>query len=278
MARLDRLGEAKAVAQTAAVLGREFSYGLLQGVASMPAPELDVALDRLVDAELMYARGFRPDARYVFKHALVQSAAYESLLKKRRRELHSKTARVLRERFPGSPGATRAAGAPSQRGVRSRRRGRRMAARGRARGRARRAERGDQSLSTRPRHADHARRLAGAHAARARRAARGRAVALVREGVGLFRGRAGERAGSRARRTTRRPRPGVFRSPWSRGRRLGRRRHARRRRAGGSVDRARRTYRRHLDASVGALLQGCGLLSPRRARGRTHAPRASDPR
>lgn len=100
MARLDRLGEAKAVAQTAAVLGREFSYALLQGVASIAEPELDAALDRLVDAELMFARGFRPDARYVFKHALVQSAAYESLLKKRRRELHAKTARVLRERFP----------------------------------------------------------------------------------------------------------------------------------------------------------------------------------
>ena len=100
MARLDRLGEAKAVAQIAAVLGREFSVALLRAVASMPAAELAAALDRLVDAELVYARGDGLDTRYVFKHALVQTAAYESLLKKRRRELHSHTAGALRDGFP----------------------------------------------------------------------------------------------------------------------------------------------------------------------------------
>lgn len=100
MARLDRLGEAKAIAQTAAVLGREFSYALLRAVTAADDAELDRALDRLVDAELIYAHGFRPDARYVFKHALVQSAAYESLLKKRRRELHASAAAALRQRFP----------------------------------------------------------------------------------------------------------------------------------------------------------------------------------
>jgi class 3 adenylate cyclase/predicted ATPase len=99
MARLDRLGPAKEVAQVAAVIGREFSYGLLEVVCPPADGDLQVPLDRLVDAELLYARGVPPNANYVFKHALVQDAAYASLLKSRRRELHRRVAKVLVSRF-----------------------------------------------------------------------------------------------------------------------------------------------------------------------------------
>src|SRR5262249_36999846 len=100
MARLDRLGPAKEVAQVAAVIGREFSYALLEVVSSLADADLQASLHRLVDAELLYARGVPPDAHYVFKHALVQDAAYGSLLKSRRRELHRRVAEVLLARFP----------------------------------------------------------------------------------------------------------------------------------------------------------------------------------
>jgi class 3 adenylate cyclase len=100
MARLDRLGAAKEVAQVGAVLGHEFSYTLLHAVAPRPEAELQAALDRLVDAELVYARGVAPEATYLFKHTLMQDAAYASLLKSRRRELHRATARTLMEKFP----------------------------------------------------------------------------------------------------------------------------------------------------------------------------------
>ena len=99
MARLDRLGPAKDVAQIAAVVGREFSYPLLQAVVGLPEPELQAALEKLVDAELVHMRGVLPDALYLFKHALVREAAYDSLLKTRRRELHGAVARVLTEQF-----------------------------------------------------------------------------------------------------------------------------------------------------------------------------------
>jgi class 3 adenylate cyclase/tetratricopeptide (TPR) repeat protein len=95
MARLDRLGDAKAVAQVGAVLGREFGFAELLAVASLPAEELESALVRLCGAELLHARGFGAEASYVFKHALVQQAAYESLLKSRRRDLHRRAAEVL---------------------------------------------------------------------------------------------------------------------------------------------------------------------------------------
>ena len=98
-ARLDRLGPAKEVAQVAAVIGREFSYGLLQAVAAISETELQSALERLVDTELIYARGIAPDATYQFKHALIQDAAYEALLKSRRRELHRRVAQMITERF-----------------------------------------------------------------------------------------------------------------------------------------------------------------------------------
>jgi len=98
-ARLDRLGPAKEVAQVAAVIGREFSYGLLQGVTAIGETELQSALERLADAELIYARGIAPEATYKFKHALIQDAAYEALLKSRRRELHRRVAQMITERF-----------------------------------------------------------------------------------------------------------------------------------------------------------------------------------
>jgi tetratricopeptide (TPR) repeat protein len=94
MARLDRLGDAKAVAQVGAVLGREFGFAELLSVSERPVPELESALARLCDAELLHARGFGAEASYTFKHALVQQAAYESLLKSRRRELHRRAAEV----------------------------------------------------------------------------------------------------------------------------------------------------------------------------------------
>ncbi|MBV8135329.1 MAG: AAA family ATPase, partial [Deltaproteobacteria bacterium] len=98
-ARLDRLGSAKDVAQVAAVIGREFSYEVLQAVAAIDETELHAALEKLVDAELIYARGIAPEASYKFKHALIRDAAYEALLKSRRRELHRRVARMITERF-----------------------------------------------------------------------------------------------------------------------------------------------------------------------------------
>jgi hypothetical protein len=99
-ARLDRLGPAKEVAQFGAVLGREFSYELLEAVAQMPQDELESALTKLGDAELIYVHGLPPDARYQFKHALIQDVAYEALLKSRRRELHAHIAHTITEKFP----------------------------------------------------------------------------------------------------------------------------------------------------------------------------------
>jgi class 3 adenylate cyclase/tetratricopeptide (TPR) repeat protein len=97
MARLDRLGSARELAQVGATIGREFSYELLHAVASVSERELQLALDNLVSAELLYARGSPPEASYVFKHALVQDAAYNTLLKSRRRELHRRIAQILAE-------------------------------------------------------------------------------------------------------------------------------------------------------------------------------------
>jgi class 3 adenylate cyclase/tetratricopeptide (TPR) repeat protein len=100
LARLDRLSSAKEVAQRAAVLGREFSYELLKAVANMDDGALQHGLARLVEAELVFVRGEPPEATYTFKHALVQEAAYESLLKRTRQQLHGRVVDVLRERFP----------------------------------------------------------------------------------------------------------------------------------------------------------------------------------
>src|SRR5262249_35729892 len=93
-ARLDRLGPAKEVAQIAAVIGREFSFELLQAVASIGEMELQLALEKLAGAELIYARGIAPEATHQFKHTLIQDAAYAGLLKSRRKELHRRVART----------------------------------------------------------------------------------------------------------------------------------------------------------------------------------------
>jgi len=100
MARLDRLGGAtKEVAQVAAVIGREFSYELLRAAHPLAEGDLQFALAKLAEAELLYTRGIAPDATYTFKHALIQDAAYEALLKTRRRELHRKVAQTITEEF-----------------------------------------------------------------------------------------------------------------------------------------------------------------------------------
>jgi predicted ATPase len=100
MARLDRLGTAKEAAQLGATLGREFSYELLQAVSPLDEPTLQQALAKLVEAEVLYQRGLPPQARYLFKHALIQDAAYQSLLKSTRQQYHKQIAHVLEERFP----------------------------------------------------------------------------------------------------------------------------------------------------------------------------------
>ena len=105
-ARLDRLGDAREVAQIGAVLGRDFSFALLGAVATVADPALQSALDRLVDADLLFIEGAGAQATYRFKHALIQHAAYESLLKSRRRALHRRAAEILRdepERAAGEP-------------------------------------------------------------------------------------------------------------------------------------------------------------------------------
>jgi class 3 adenylate cyclase/tetratricopeptide (TPR) repeat protein len=89
MARLDRLQPIKEVAQTAACIGREFSHGLLAQISHLSEAKLVTALDGLIDAELIYRRGLLPEATYIFKHALVRDAAYESLLKEKRRAIHA---------------------------------------------------------------------------------------------------------------------------------------------------------------------------------------------
>ena len=99
MARLDRLGPAKEVAQIGAAIGREFSYALLAAVARKPETELVSALDRLVAAGLVFRQGVPPYATYLFKHALVQDAAYGTLLREPRRGLHARIAETLESQF-----------------------------------------------------------------------------------------------------------------------------------------------------------------------------------
>jgi class 3 adenylate cyclase/tetratricopeptide (TPR) repeat protein/ABC-type transport system involved in cytochrome c biogenesis ATPase subunit len=95
MARLDRLQPIKDVAQTAACIGREFSHRLLARIAHLPDGELTAALDGLITAELIYRRGLPPEATYLFKHALVRDAAYESQLKEKRRAIHARILTAL---------------------------------------------------------------------------------------------------------------------------------------------------------------------------------------
>ena len=100
MARLDQLNTAKEVAQLGAVLGREFPYELLAAIAPQDENTLQEGLAQLVAAELLYQRGRPPRARYLFKHALIQDAAYASLLKSTRQQVHQQVAQVLEARFP----------------------------------------------------------------------------------------------------------------------------------------------------------------------------------
>jgi class 3 adenylate cyclase/predicted ATPase len=100
LARLDRLAAVKEVAQIGAVLGREFAYELLAAVSLLREEALQDALDQFVHAGLLFRRGIPPEASYRFKHALVQDAAYASLLKSTRQQLHTRTATVLKEQFP----------------------------------------------------------------------------------------------------------------------------------------------------------------------------------
>jgi class 3 adenylate cyclase/predicted ATPase len=100
MARLDRLGSAKEVAQVGATLGREFSHAQLAAVVRKPEAELQSALDRIVAAGLLFKQGAPPNAAYLFKHALVLDAAYSTLLRSRRQQLHSRIVTAIEGQFP----------------------------------------------------------------------------------------------------------------------------------------------------------------------------------
>jgi class 3 adenylate cyclase len=100
MARLDRFTPVKEIAQIGAAIGREFSYELVTAVAPLQKTQLDEALSQLTESGLAFRRGTPPEASYTFKHALVQDAAYDSLLKSRRQELHAKIAKVIEALFP----------------------------------------------------------------------------------------------------------------------------------------------------------------------------------
>ena len=100
MARLDRLATVKDVAQLGATIGRTFAYELLQAVSPLDEATLQHGLRQLVEAELVYQRGVPPQATYTFKHALIQDAAYQSLLRSTRQQYHQRLAQVLAEQFP----------------------------------------------------------------------------------------------------------------------------------------------------------------------------------
>jgi class 3 adenylate cyclase/tetratricopeptide (TPR) repeat protein len=105
LARLDRMAPVREVAQIGAALGRQFSHELIGAVVRMPPAQLDDALAQAVSAELIYRRGTPPDAEYTFKHALVQDAAYSTLLRSRRQQLHASIAATLEDRFSDIVGA-----------------------------------------------------------------------------------------------------------------------------------------------------------------------------
>ena len=104
-ARLDRLGSAREIAQIGAVLGRGFSYALLQSVAGLDEGALRSSLERLAEADILFVEGHGPQANYRFKHALIQDAAYDSLLKSRRQTLHAQAAEILRDSASPEPEA-----------------------------------------------------------------------------------------------------------------------------------------------------------------------------
>jgi class 3 adenylate cyclase/predicted ATPase len=100
MARLDRLGAAKGIAQLGATLGRQFAYEVLQAVSHLDEATVQRELGRLVEAELLYQQGIPPQATYTFKHALIQDTAYQSLLRSTRQQYHQRIGQTLEERFP----------------------------------------------------------------------------------------------------------------------------------------------------------------------------------
>jgi class 3 adenylate cyclase/tetratricopeptide (TPR) repeat protein len=104
-ARLDRLGSAREVAQIGAVIGRDFSYALMRSVAGVEDAPLQAALERLAEADILLVQGVPPDSNYRFKHALIQDAAYENLLKSQRQALHRRVAEVLLNEFSTAAGA-----------------------------------------------------------------------------------------------------------------------------------------------------------------------------
>jgi predicted ATPase/class 3 adenylate cyclase len=104
-ARLDRLGSARDVAQIGAVIGRGFSYALLRAVVGTEDTSLEMALERLAEADILLVQGLPPSSDYRFKHALIQDAAYENLLKSRRQNLHRRVAEVLLDQFPATAAA-----------------------------------------------------------------------------------------------------------------------------------------------------------------------------
>ena len=99
MARLDRLGNAKEIAQVAATIGRQFSHALLAAVAQVDAGELDTALAQLSEAGLVFPQSRAIEPSYSFKHALTRDVAYDSLLRARRQQLHERIARTLEKQF-----------------------------------------------------------------------------------------------------------------------------------------------------------------------------------
>jgi len=99
MARLDQLGPAREVAQVGAVIGRDFSYALLSAVTGLEDAPLQTALERLAEADILLVQGLPPESDYRFKHALIQDAAYENLLRSRRQVLHRRVGEVLRDQF-----------------------------------------------------------------------------------------------------------------------------------------------------------------------------------
>jgi predicted ATPase len=99
LARLDRLAPTRDLAQLGAALGRHFSYDLISAVAQLPKQQVDASLAQLERAELIFRRGMPPDAEYTFKHALVQDAAYSTMLRDKRQQLHARIAVVLEREF-----------------------------------------------------------------------------------------------------------------------------------------------------------------------------------
>src|SRR5919206_362227 len=102
MGRLDRLGAAKGIAQLGATIGPTFAYDLLEAMAPLEVAPLQDALGQLVAAEIVTQRGLPPQATYTFKHALIQEAAYQSLLRSTRQQYHQRIAQVVEAHFPES--------------------------------------------------------------------------------------------------------------------------------------------------------------------------------